>query len=443
MHGFTSFVRHREMLLRFGITWLLCTVVISLVSSFHRIKPCGEVGSQLKSVRPVQFFSPATTTSLHAREYSYDSDIKGIVEETSMKHTLLTFDKEVALATDYQKARYLMLIDKQLSDVLGRKATDEEISEKSGFPKELIEAHLDKGFLAKRVLVKSNMRLVLHIAGFYKNRGLGLADLIQEGFSGLQKAIDKYDPKKGFRFSTYASWWIKQAIARAVAEKSRLVRLPVHIHDMVISLGRIEEAFFTVHCRYPTNTELAHHMAISTSKVMLLKKCSQDVKSADDASSSTGTAAEPDSGEKSATAAAAAPLPDEEQELIEVDAHSTMRAVHQLSRYELNERERNVLEMRYGLRNGRVMTLEEVGKELNVTRERVRQIESRSMMKMKEQDSITPRHRMSFGSQHLTLTVTAGGAVETRQTRRRRSDMILKEELSLASAVPIEMSVFC
>jgi len=423
-------LRRRSHIVNNGLFCCFCTVILGLL--FRRINTFHHFVSTSWRWQNYGGFEGSSVALRSTRDFAIEVDSKDSVNVAALKHTLLTFDKELALATDYQKAKQLILIDKHLSQQLGRKATDAEISEKSGIPEEQIESFIDKGYLAKKLLVKSNMRLVLHIAGFYKNRGLGLGDLVQEGCNGLDKAIDKYDPRKGFRFSTYASWWIKQAVARAVAEKSRVVRLPVHIHDMVISLNRIEEAFWSIHCRYPTNAEIAHHMAISTTKVALLKKCSRDARNAEDLV--------PGGASKDFVPTLSALLMDQEVD-VDVDEHSTMRAVQQLNQYDLNERERSVLEMRYGLHNGRIMTLEEVGKELNVTRERVRQIESRSMLKMKEQQSsLRPRR---YTPQRMTLTVSTGVMPE-RQSQADITDE--KDDFSSVgstSSESLDMSVLC
>jgi RNA polymerase primary sigma factor len=126
------------------------------------------------------------------------------------------------------------------------------------------------------------MRLVFHIARYYKFRGVAYPDLVQEGTFGLIKAIQKYDPDRGFRFSTYASWWIKQSVSRAIAEKSRLIRLPVHIHDMMVSISKVEREFSVQHSRKPTPQEVAQRLALPLPKVELLMRCAQEVSSIDE-----------------------------------------------------------------------------------------------------------------------------------------------------------------
>lgn len=127
---------------------------------------------------------------------------------------------------------------------LERQVTDEELATALGLASaDQVNFLVNRGKDSKKLLVKANMRLVFHICKYYRYRGVAYPDLVQEGTFGLIKAVDKYDPERGFRFSTYASWWIKQSVSRAIAEKSRLVRLPVHIHDLMVSLGRAERHF--------------------------------------------------------------------------------------------------------------------------------------------------------------------------------------------------------
>merc|ERR1719201_1974429 len=131
---------------------------------------------------------------------------------------------------------------------------------------------VQKGADAKTTLVQANMRLVFHIAKYYRYRGVAYPDLVQEGTFGLMKAVEKYDPERGFRFSTYASWWIKQSVSRAIAEKSRIVRLPVHIHDMMVSIARAEKQFMASNSRKPTTQELSERLGLPIQKVELLIK---------------------------------------------------------------------------------------------------------------------------------------------------------------------------
>lgn len=231
------------------------------------------------------------------------------------------------------------------------------------------------GEMARKILIRTNMRLVFHIARQYMRRGVTYSDLVQEGTLGLIKAVDKYDGEKGYRFSTYASWWIKQSISRSVAEKSRVVRLPVHIHDLVLSAIRVERKFREDYSRTPTNDELAQCMEIPVRKLHAILKLAKEVQSADFRLYSKT--------QKEGTALFTKDrLMSEVTDPRDLDAFKYVRTELQKAMVILTEREYEVLSMRMGLNSGTPMTLDEVGKAHKVTRERIRQIEARAMKKL-------------------------------------------------------------
>jgi RNA polymerase sigma factor (sigma-70 family) len=288
-----------------------------------------------------------------------DEDLVRLYLRDVGRHPLLTKDDEVRLA---------QLIEEGIA-ARERLTGAERLS-----PSEqaALRRRVKRGLLAQRRFVECNLRLVVSIAKRYQASGLPLLDLVQEGNLGLMHAVDKFDWRKGFKFSTYATWWIRQAITRGIANTARTIRLPVHAGDLLIQVQKARVRMESGLGRPPTEAELAAELALPVDKVREILRFAVDTISLSEPLREEGDAELGDVVEDTATPspfeqAAAAVLPVEVARLLA----------------ELDVREREVLRLRYGLDRGEPRTLEEVGQAFGLTRERIRQIEARALSKLR------------------------------------------------------------
>lgn len=286
------------------------------------------------------------------------------------KVPLLSADEEIELAQNMEDGA----VATEKINVLKGRLDGASEEEKAEIKEEIktLQRDVDKGADAKKRLAEANLRLVVSIAKRYVGRGMLFLDLIQEGNLGLIKAVEKFDYKKGYKFSTYATWWIRQAITRAIADQARTIRIPVHMVETINKLIRVSRQLLQELGREPSPEEIAKEMNMPVERVREILKISQEPVSletpiGEEEESHLGDFIKDDNVPVPADAAAFTLLKEQLEEVLGT----------------LTEREQKVLTLRFGLEDGRARTLEEVGKEFNVTRERIRQIEAKALRKLR------------------------------------------------------------
>ncbi len=305
------------------------------------------------------------------RKKPYTEDSIRIYLQEIGRIRLLRAEEEIELARKIADLLELERIRERIEDRLEREISDGEWAAEVDMELPKFRRRLFLGRRAKDKMVQSNLRLVVSIAKKYMNRGLSFQDLIQEGSLGLIRAAERFDHEKGYKFSTYATWWIRQAITRAIADQSRTIRLPVHLYETISRIKKTTKLLSQEMGRKPTEEEIATRMEMTIEKLRFIAKSAQlpislETPIGKEEDSRLGDFIEAD-GET--------PEDQVSKSLLREDLENVLDT--------LSPRERDVLRLRYGLDDGRMKTLEEIGQIFNVTRERIRQIEAKALRKLR------------------------------------------------------------
>jgi len=300
-------------------------------------------------------------------------DAVGAFFKEMARYPLLKAEEEVELARRVRFNEEVRELQASLSEKLAEQASKEKVASELGLTEKQLESRLYQGRVAKRKMIRSNLRLVVSIAKRYLNRGVPFLDLIQEGAMGLNRATEKFDPDKGYKFSTYAYWWIRQAITRAIANDARTIRLPIHIVEKLNKLKKAQRELKQKLCRNPTEAEMAEALEIPLPQLRQLQQLRRQALSLNHRV-----------GKEEDTELMDL-LEDEDNHSPEAKLNENMmrQEIWEVLGDVLTPREKDVISLRYGLTTSEPCTLEEVGNMFNLSRERVRQIQSKAMRKLR------------------------------------------------------------
>ena len=290
--------------------------------------------------------------------------------------SLLTGAEEVELAKRIQDLMYLNSVHERLVDEQGKEPSSFDWAIECNITEQDLERRLEEGKRAKNAMIQANLRLVVSIAKRYANKSMSFQDLIQEGCVGLIRGAEKFDFKRGYKFSTYAHWWIRQAVTRSISDQSRTIRLPVHLFEIISRMSKVERQMVLKLGRDPTHEELAESMEMTVEKIKQIKKASLVPISLSQSVNNGSTEDKRTVEDTLIDDYTEHPEGETGKVLLKEDLENVLNT--------LNPRERDVLRLRYGLDDGRVKTLEEIGNVFSVTRERIRQIEAKALRKLRQ-----------------------------------------------------------
>ena len=334
---------------------------IAEIETIETIETDERDGDQMAAARPSGY-----------NKTEHDDAVGAFFKEMA-RYPLLKADEEVELARRVRFNEEVRELQVSLSEQLGEQASKEKVASSLELTEKQLESRLYQGRVAKRKMIRSNLRLVVSIAKRYLNRGVPFLDLIQEGAMGLNRATEKFDPDKGYKFSTYAYWWIRQAITRAIANDARTIRLPIHIVEKLNKLKKAQRELKQKLCRNPTEAEMAEALEIPLPQLRQLQQLRRQALSLNHRV-----------GKEEDTELMDL-LEDEDNQSPEAKMNENMmrQEIWEVLGDVLTPREKDVISLRYGLTTSEPCTLEEVGNMFNLSRERVRQIQSKAMRKLR------------------------------------------------------------
>jgi RNA polymerase nonessential primary-like sigma factor len=314
---------------------------------------------------------PTAKVNPKTKQPAYTADMVRTYLHEIGRVPLLTHEQEIVYGKQVQKMMSLLEKQEQLTQELGRKPEVEEWATAVNLSKEELQKSLKQGKRAKQKMIEANLRLVVAIAKKYQKRNMEFLDLIQEGSLGLERGVEKFDPTKGYKFSTYAYWWIRQAITRAIAQQARTIRLPIHITEKLNKIKKTQRELAQKLGRSATPAEIAKELDLETSQIreylsVARQPISLDVRVGDNQDTELSELLEDDG---------MSPDSYTTQELLKQDLQTLMA--------ELTPQQQAVLTLRFGLEDGKELSLAKIGKRLNISRERVRQLEHQALNQLR------------------------------------------------------------